>query len=357
MTKSIKKKKGDALVVAILLSAIIGSAAIGLTAIAFRQVNIAETYNNGLAAYYAAESGIEQGLLYYKFDKNIEIPGKITAFYSSDPAMLLRRPANAYRNFMDQAIMRQPAGTVDTTNVGVKVGFNGNDKVQAYDLQSFYKQSFNGDDSKAPIGELTASDVADSGSSIYKISRDNEMVFTINSDPADKNINQIYLYWRWIAPCVSADCINTPRALEVKLKVKEVSATGQDEYTALFQDPRTLRVPRAELPVEVSGLTGVFTPLSGSSLQAAMNPPITSLTVTEMSLKPVGNTALSEDGIYFGFSQSPAGAPARTTSGLTTTVQSIGYYVGNSRQIIATVDRQTGTILDIFNYVIYKGGL
>ena len=355
MTKSTKKKKGDALVVAMLLSAIIGSAAIGLTAIAFRQVNIAETYNNGLAAYYAAESGIEQGLLYYKFDKTVEIPKKIDTTYFNDPAKLLRRPANSYRNFMDQAIMRQPSGVDDASNVGVKVGFNGNDKVQTYDLQTYYKQAFNGDDPKDPRGELTALDLADyAGSTAYKITRDNEMVFTINSDPADKTVNQIYLYWKWIAPCVSADCINNSRALEVKLKVKEVSPSGQDEYTMLFQDPRTLRVPRAELPVEVSGLTGVFTPLSGKSLQEAMH--ITAFTVTEMTLKPVGNTAGSEDGIYFGFSQSPAGAPARNTSGLTTTIQSIGYYVGNSRQIVATVDRQTGTILDIFNYVIYKGG-
>lgn len=353
--KSIRKRKGAALVVSILLAAIIGSAAIGLTAIAFRQVNIAETYNNGLAAYYAAESGIEQGLLYYKFDKNAEYPAIINTTYSPDPAKLLRRPANAYRNYMNEpTTMRKPLHSpeVDSDKTGIGGDYSSTGREQVYALQSFYKQSLVGDDTKNLIGIIDGNDLKETTNSTYKIDKDNEAVFTVNSDPADKSVNQIFLYWRWVSP----NCNGLSRAVEVKLKVKEVSSSGQDEYTALFKDPRCPNILRAETPSPVSGIPNVFTPLSGSSssLQAAMNPPITSLTVMEMSLKPVGNTANSGDGIYFGFSQGPANK--RYTSGLNTTVQSIGYFAGNSRQIIANVDRQTGTIQDIFNYVVYKGG-
>jgi hypothetical protein len=78
----------------------------------------------------------------------------------------------------------------------------------------------------------------------------------------------------------------------------------------------------------------------------------TAMTITEMIIKPVGG---SNDGIYYGFTQ---GQPdQRLTSGLATTIQSTGYFAGNSRQIVANIDRQTGTVLDIFNYVIFKGGI
>jgi len=347
----LKKKKGAALVVSILLAAIIGSAAIGLTAIAFRQVNIAETYNNGLAAYYAAESGIEQGLLYYKFNKNLEIPEIIAdgATYLPDPAQLLRRPANAYRNYMNESTaMRKPLHNPvnDSDNTGVGGDFSSTGREQVYALQSFYKQSFVGDDSKNPIGRIDGNDLAATTNSTYKIDKDNKMAFTINPDPIDPSntdTNQIYLYWKWVTP----NCQGSARALEVKIR-----DTNRNEYTNLFKDtlcPASSAISKVDVPDQVTGLNGVFTPMNGGSLQAKMNK--TALIITEMSLKPVGGLS---DGIYFGFFQGPPNK--RNTSGLNTTVQSIGYFAGNSRQIIANVDRQTGTIQDIFNYVIYKGG-
>jgi hypothetical protein len=37
-----------------------------------------------------------------------------------------------------------------------------------------------------------------------------------------------------------------------------------------------------------------------------------------------------------------------------TKVESTGYYGGVSRKLEATIDRQSGTLYDLFDYVIYK---
>lgn len=351
--KLAKKRKGAALVVAILLASIIGSAAIGVTAIAFRQVNIAETYNNGLVAFYAAESGLEQGLLYNKYDKNVEIPETVSGTFTPDANNLLRRPASAYRNYMsdNSDIMRKPLHNPITADdkVGVTVGYTATDRTQVYDLQSFYKQAYVGSDLVAPVGVVDEKDLTkpEYDSPTYKIAKDNAKSFTINSTGA------IHLYWKWVKnDPLQGDCNSYPRALEIKVKVSEASPiSGKNEYTALLRDRRCSTLANSKDATQVSGTSGVnavFT--TGTNLLADMG--ISTFTPTEISLKPIGNTRDSADGIYFGYYQEPISN--RNSSGTSTTIQSIGYFAGNSRQITANIDRQTGTILDIFNYVIYK---
>ncbi|MCX6810340.1 MAG: pilus assembly PilX N-terminal domain-containing protein [Candidatus Berkelbacteria bacterium] len=325
-----QKRKGAALVVAILLAAIIGSVAIGVTAIAFRQVNIAETYNNGLAAFYAAESGEEQGLLNFKYDKNIEIPANIT---TSNSDLLKRQPINAYRNYLNLTPMRSPIN-----NSGVTGPYSLADRTQVYDLRVYYQQAFTGDDVDSN-GLVDGNDLKNySTNSQYTIAKDDSKAFAINAGVA----NDVNLFWKWITP----SCNGKSRALEVRVK-----DSASNEHTSLFQDPSfgCPNITNAEnSTVTPGGIIGVYTL---SSLKTKMN--ITALTITEMTLKPVGG---SNDGIYFGFTQGAPGMPGqRYSSGLTTTIKSTGYFAGNSRQITADVDRQTGTILDIFNYVVYKG--
>jgi len=337
MKKTTRKnqRKGTAIIVAVLLAAIIGTAAIGIVAIAFRQLNIANTYSNGISAYYAAESGLEQGLLYNKFDKNMEVPENVGINIFRDSLTLRDRPANAYRNFLTKTPMR-----TTISNDGVTFGYTARDRSQVYELQSYYLQSNVGSDINTD-GKITGHDLDQiTYSATYKITKDNAMSFSmINStDP-------IWLYWRWL----NSSCGST-RALEVKVK-----NTSGDERTALFGDPATSCSPtNADQPDKDPASTNysVYTPQNGASLQTKMN--ISTWAITEMTLKPVGG--INTDGILFGFYQgSQTATNNRYTSNLETTIQSIGYYFGTSRQIIAKINRQTGTILDIFNYAFYRG--
>ena len=343
--KKFKKKKAAALLVAILVSAIIGSAVLGINAIALRQVNISETYSNGLAAHYAAESGLEEGLLRYKFDKDSEIPAVIE---STTDGSLSRSPVNGYRNFLSTSPMR-PA----TAEAGTSIGYLSKEREEVYDYQVFYQQAYFGDDifPEGGDGVISAKDIARyTNDTQYQINKDEAKVFSINSDSlAD---NQIYLYWQWRKNRTTASCNGLPRALEVKIKTKELNPiSAENEYAMLFKDPRCPTIANAETPVAVAGEPGVYTSAASGDLKTKIG--ISSLTAIEMTLKPVGNSRNSGDGIFFGFDQGSSNS-AKTT-GAETTVRSIGYFAGASREITANIDRQTGTILDIFQYVVYKG--
>ncbi len=68
MKKNWKKRRGSALLVAIMLSAIFAAAIVGVSLLAVRQLNTSKAYSNGLVALYTAESGIEEGLLRNRFN-------------------------------------------------------------------------------------------------------------------------------------------------------------------------------------------------------------------------------------------------------------------------------------------------
>ena len=362
MRKLHKKKKGSALLVAILLSAIIGAAALGVNAIAIRQVNISETYNNGLVAFYSAESGLEEGLLRYRFDKNIQIP--TTTGNTLDN--INRQPTNTFRNFLNLTPMRE-SGSSDS---GVPLGYMLSDKSQVYDLQVYYQQKYFGEDINND-GVVNQVDVANINygavGTPYRIIKDEAKEITIVGSGDD---NKIFLYWRWTTSCQYPH----KRAIEVKLKIDEANPASRDEYSAVFSDPTcgtSGKIANADIPSTLEG--GVFTPLAGSDLKAKMN--ISALKIKEMTIKPVNEPAhqfLSiniitgemkwgpsyNDTIVFGFAQgNNAGNPNNPakTVGPTTTIKSIGYFSGATREFVANIDRQNGAILDIFQYVIYKG--
>lgn len=335
--KKKQNRKGTALITAIMLCAIFAAAIVGVGSFAIRQINITKAYSDGLVAYYAAESGIEEGLLRYRYNKNAQVPKNIGP-YTSDA--LKRTPINGYRNYLNLAVSR---GDILNSggDYGLHLGYNGNDLQPVYDLQVFYQQKYLGQDINAD-GKVDAGDLRDpnyQNNTAYKIIKDDSKSFTIPNDQGD-----LSLYWRWLAACTPT----SKHALDVKLRVSEAdAASGKNTYTALFRDencPITNSSPADLNP----GPPIVY---SVANLKGRMN--ITSKTITELTLHPVGQTAADDAGLVFGYSQFAGNAQV---AGLTTTVRSIGYFRGTTREIKAEIDRQSGTILDLFNYVLYKGG-
>lgn len=352
-----KKRKGAALIIAVLLSAIVGSAAIGVSAIATRQVRISDTYNKGLVAFYAAESGLEQGLLQYKHNQNIEIPEDFTV---KTEDVLQRNSNKTYRNFLNRTPMRFDV----TNNKGVDIGYNGTSKSlgQIYDLQVFYKQKYYGTDTQTAGGDYNGFiDPTDIQSyqtdqpKTYTIRKDEAATFQLLPTNATANpatINEVHLYWRW-----QRACTNKPRALEVKIKTEQSDPlTKKKEYTKIFYDPRCGTISGAG-PSDVAKHVIATDPWvfnTGQELKASLG--ISALTATEFTLKPVGG-GNTDDYIWFGFNQSGALNPSSSlrTTGPNTTVRSIGYFGGTTREITANISRQNGTVLDLFQYVIYQG--
>ena len=361
-----KTKKGTALITAIMLCAIFAAAIVGVGALAIRQANITRAYDNGLVAFYAAESGVEEGLLRYRFDKNVEVPYKIITPVT-DP--LKRTPVSAFRNYLNWDQLNyprsrgndkdydDPSNPDNLWNYGQPIGYLANNTNPVYDLQVFYQQKYFGQDlypinSDGTIGngkidekDLQNSSYASDSNSPYKIIKDESKTFTI----IPKNQDNLALYWRWLQPCNSS---TYPHALEVKLRVaKADAASGKDTYTALFRDENCPNIRNSYQAGPAPGTEDIY---KIDDLKTRMN--ITSKTIVEMTLHPVskvGNIADNGDGIVFGYSQNNGNTQV---AGPTTTVRSIGYYRGTTREMTANIDRQNGTILDLFNYVLYKGG-
>ena len=332
MKKGLKKKKGSALLIAIMLSAVFAAAIVGVNAMAIRQLNTSKTYSNGLVALYTAESGVEEGLLRYRFNKNAEVPANM-AVIPTDPER--RIPALAYRNFLDYEKRGMISSRVDPTNLfGEVLAYSGKDMSQVYALQLYYGQKY--------FGAVDANDLRnlDPNNPSYKIIKDESKTFTIPTDQGN-----LALYWRWLQDCNSS---NRPHALEIKLRVSRPDpVSGQDTYTAVFNDTRC-RITNGSDPSSTNPGTPRVDVID--NLKGRMN--ITSKTIVEMTLHPVSKVS-NNDGIIFGYSQDNGNTQV---AGPITTVRSIGFYRGTTREMTANIDRQSGTILDLFNYVLYKGG-
>lgn len=343
-----KKKKGAALLTAILLSSVVGVVAIGVSALAVRQVNISETYSNGLVAFYSAESGLEEGLLRFRFNKNTEIPQALL----TDESKLSRTPKKKYRSFLDRNPM---TSFPDLDSLYGTDGFYLlTDRQQVYDLQTYYKQSYYGDDvdNNGYISQADFINLSRPNNDFYKLAKDEQKDFTITGSNNPSTDNRIYLYWRWSSNC-NAD--KARRALEVKLKVDTAASdlpADRDEYTALFKDTTCGQtIANADTPTILASGPTVFTAAGGGAdLKTKMN--ILSLKVVSMSLKSVGGS--NNDHIAFGFNQGNQNGESKV-AGPTTTVKSVGYFSGVAREVTAEIDRQNGTVLDLFNYVIYEG--
>jgi hypothetical protein len=246
--------------------------------------------------------------------------------------------------------MNETADMRETNSLsGVALGYAGRSREQVYDLQTFFKQKYFGED-KNNNGIIDASDIAAYPvASTYQIDKDESKVFTI-VQTANPNDNKITLYWQWIKNRTTAACNSLPRAVEIKVKTKEINPISKkNEFTMLFRDPRTGCSVIANSTNATDNGNGVYSVSADAEVKAKLG--ISALTATEITIKPVGNTANSGDGIFLGFNQ---GMAAKTT-GPNTTIRSVGYFAGASKEIVANLDRQTGTILDIFQYVIYKG--
>lgn len=331
----LKKRKSSAIVVAVLIAAAIGVAALGINALAIRQINISETYNNGLVAFYSAESGIEEGLLRFRFDKNSELPlnlpninetnNLVDDAYSSDgttPKMAVRVNMNEPENL-----------TTTTENF-----YNSKDRKQIYDLRQYFKTNYYGlnylSESKVNITSDLEQTITDQN---YLLKKDNAYDFQLlNAEKPGTGINDATIYFKFTE---ATNCTSNYQAVEIKAKIANPTPEMRDEYTEVF-DTCTSGNTIANSTLKSPDINN-----KNSKINLKSDLKISSLQVREMTIRPIGGD------IVFAFEQKTDGNIK--TSGPTTTVSSIGYFAGTSRKINATINRQTGNIQDIFHYVIY----
>lgn len=372
-----KKARGSAIVIAMLLISAVGGIAFSFVKIAFLELANASLYENGSVAYYAAESGIEEGFLRYRYNRNAEVP---IANWELNDNKTYRSNINEMRTVIGVSSVGRPITNDLRTNGGALTWSNYN-KQQIFDLRMGYI----GTDGKPIYGQETdgnsffnESDVKNlsygfGSYQILKIRKDDS--FKIDLTGLDFSGNELILHLKYDDSNSSSsfNVLNKRcKALaEIKFLVKTTASSQVREYKELLAP--TPSACGSELGIDQNSLYG-------ADAMAVVNGNNKQLYIGKNDLKDIFNqsgaaipSASSVDislyikplyyDAFVGISTSTCshyGAPdcnnisSGAMPGPYSKIESTGYFGGVAKRLTANIDRQSGTLYDLYDYVIYK---
>lgn len=352
------KKRGTAILIAIFLITAIGTLAFSFGRILLLETSSLSLYENGVGAYYAAESGIEEGLLRYRFYPESEVP--------FDNWTLGQK--KVYRTNLTDKSMAQ-AGLPLSYTIDKEEQIS-DDSKQIYDLRMGYVGTM-GDHSGFYFGEDINGDGrldpnSDIDSSLYGI---NNPALLVNKDsslnvtiPKMLDLSGNSLNLSVVFDGLTASDQNS--VLEIKAAVKKMSMNRVVEYKKMLAynstSARTLifgaaddYIPPTQTGTTVSGnrFVKVADLLGSLGFFYEINSEI------ELTFRPLYNNikvGLANANCINGQSATCLGTKTTTLPGPVTKITSTGYYGGTTRTLEANIDRQSGTLYDLFDYVIYR---
>lgn len=372
-----QKERGSALVIAVLLVSAIGAIAFGFGRVFLAGLSNMTISSDGIYAYYSAESGMEEAFLRYRYDMNAEVPFATWTLGENKVFSSDLTGDNIDKGTSDQGIAKSTSTLLS------------NRANQIYDLRMGYIGTngapFWGDDpintalgDKKLLDNVVGDDRYGNSNKALTVAKDE----AIKIDLAGLNIalaggNDLIIYAKMSDP--SGNPLNVGKAIiEAKLTVDLYgNGTQINEYkTIISQNPSVscTLLGRTDNNACVAEL--ILADLVGSSdpnyyiwnkgnLLALWRssiglPAFDSQTKATLFLKPLYydaklgiSTMVCRNGINLS-------CPDKTKSGVitgpATSVSSTGYYGGISRTLAANIDRQSGTLYDLFDYVIYDYG-
>jgi len=358
----VEKKKGSAILIAVLFVTAIGSLAFSFGKILLADITSANIYENGVGSYYAAESGVEEGMLRYRFSPNSSVP--------SDE-WNLGSPNKVYRSDM----------TSKTTSTGENIGIDKIDTEidestdQLYDLRMGYigsanDQPFWGTDLDG--GGLGLSDLANdnygTGLPSLKVAKDDVLKVAVPGDFDMRSPNTLKLFMVFENPLDQDGTVNESEAVvEVKAVLKRPTLPRLFEYKKLIayskdivrsitftdssdgnyvqiNDMQTL--PNGKKGLTVNDLYGSLisiTPESGTEVEFYFRPLFNNIRI-----------GLTSESCQSGLLGTCDGSSESVIPGPVSRIISSGYYAGTVKTLEVNIDRQTGTLYDLFDSVIYS---
>ncbi len=344
----VMKQKGSAIIIAMLLISAVGAIAFSFSRSLFIDIASVSIYENGISAYYSAESGIEEGFLRLRMDKNAELP------FLSDKNIAMAANGSVIRSDLTNTQVLE-------LNQGLGVDKNTindySDLHQIYDLKIGSKV--------AMIGPTDSTGDVSTALANYKPDKNTNKEFLIPRDESKKiDLSNIFISSDVdlaFKSFLTDDSINLQAPfndqrcvlIEAKIVGKPIGSKVSDEKKIVFYSSYpgcnyTSVFNKNDLGPGYIRQYG----LSGDSVVSIQNIksiiwPTTILSEAELYLKPIGAD------IAFSLTRNNPVSDAMFY-GMTTKIESTGYYGGVARKIEATLDRQSGTLYDLFDYVIYK---
>jgi|GEM_PF-812903 len=359
------KARGSAILIAIMLVTAIGTIAFAFGHVLLEESSVANLYENGVGAYYAAESGIEEGFLRYRYNRNEEVPFKDW-------------------KLADTKVFRSNMGlnSVSSTTSGgtVNAGINRlttaitDDSKQYYDLRMGFigykdKWPFFGYDSARNDNQLTNDDILFNPSPTeFFYPKDQSLSITFPKEFSFRG-NDLTLF----AKFVGASSTDYPRSDKSIIEAKVIVRLA-DGTTNQYKKMITSNLPGTEallsagddsssiysqtIQLEGCGNSNdnrCIWSVGGLILAVDSNMVVPDGSVVTLSLTPLYYDAYLE---LIGDKCLNNGCSSQLKSmimpGPYTMISSAGYYGGATRTIEADIDRQSGSLYDLFDYVIYK---
>ncbi len=379
-----KKARGSALIISMLLITAVSGMAFSIARLLFVEAATATLYENGSVAYYSAESGIEEGFLRYRYNQNAEIPFAFTLEDKNVFRTNLKIAKTAKGTPLDGLYVgRNPVvdGLGNDDYINNWINWNGNDQI--VDLRMGYIGTFGapyyGHDSDgngefgltAAGGWIAGSDYGADNFSILKIPEDEALKINLSGYNFS---NSLYFGMKIKAPSNFSDTFPSKcqAMAEIKFTVK-YAVGGVKEFKSLF-------VPTgcaSNLPSKIKNI-GVYEAINSSldssdsyALSIRTNRIQDIIDVKSFGVMPSTNdeVVLSVRPInydaYIGLTtygcvsieninNSNCNKKSNVPSGPYTYIQTTGFYAGVSKKLEANIDRQSGTLYDLYDYVIFK---
>lgn len=308
-------KRGSALIMVMLVVAGITTIIFATQRIALVQFSQSVRQEDNLSATYAAKAGIEDGLARYRFERNSET--------GQDTKFRFNLTTGNYFNYNTQPSTHEIPVDADIVE-GVDEDYD--PEFQYYDLTMSYRTNAYGvDEDGNPIFNApNNTDVLEKDESVTLSG------FQPSTDP-------YYLRYAFRFNQTCAD--NNPNAF---VALQQITTTSSSTTTS-----QTL-----------------------AKLSSATNYVYDSATTaTNLKINDTGSIVVSVRitaffcNVEYAFSSTgdpdgtvPSENPEFEFDGLTSDIISTGYFGSAKRTLIAQVDRRTGDLIGIFDYVLYAGG-
>jgi len=399
------KQRGSALIIAMMLIATVGAAAFGIARLLYVDTAISTTYENGTLAYYAAESGIEEGFLRYKYNMNAEVPYSNWVFNEDDPKIFR---TNLMQNhvFDGGGVGREQSYVLDFKFDPTHHWTNAVQE-QIYDLRMGYLGTY--DNTSKTYKPLFYNDVNNNGLfnypdvfdatfskgdySFLRVPKDEAKKFDLSNldlTTAGANALDVGLKFIGVNPSSLANQYYTQASTTCKamaeIKFLVTNAGTVKEYKALTSyNPDkcagVIGIEAGKLDAAessnfstggfVNGNGGISAYVSGDrdyyysvndivkTVVTKAGDTVTNIgDVSSITIKPLYYPA---DVFFFihGCAIPGGTCPVDNRNNIVTGpysyLTSTGYYGGATRTLKANIDRQSGTLYDLYDYVLYKG--
>lgn len=343
-----RKKRGSSIVIAILLVTAIGSIAFSFGRVLLMEISNASTYENGVNAYYSAESGIEEGFLRYRYQSNSEIPGT----YALDNPKYFRTTLadnTVDKGLLDSGISKtMPNFSLAGKQIyDLRMGFVGIGK------QTFYANDADNDGRLSVINDVANANYSSGENSYFNIKKDESLKFQLDS-AFDWSGNDIVAHFAYP---VAAQ--NDSMFIEAKATVRSPSGIIKEYKKMIRYDLNQNLGSAGNTDYINASFTGAGTKkyMTAASLLADLGVVYEVNQSITLMLKPLYydvDFALSSSKCQNGFGIGGCeGTKVTVLPGPYTTINSTGYYGGVVRTLQAKIDRQSGSLYDLYDYVIY----